>query len=94
MFRKFKNLISQALTLRHFDLDNTIVISVDSSSYGIGTVTLQKNQPVAFMSISLTTTQQRYSQIEKEALFVIVGSRNFTIIFMELGHDYTVHTDH
>ena len=70
-------MISQAPILRHFDPTKPVVISVDASSYGIGTVLMQENQPVAFASALLNATQQRYSQIEKEALAVIVGLKKF-----------------
>ena len=59
-------------TLGLHDLNAEIKISADASSYGIGAVWMQKLnggwKPIAYASRSLTETEQRYFQIEKEAL--------------------------
>ena len=66
-------MISSPTVLALYDpLANTMV-SADASAYGLGGVLTQKQpsgewQPVSFISRSLTPTEQKYSQIEKEAL--------------------------
>ena len=49
------------------------VVSADASSYGIGSVLLQKFDnklhPVAFASRSLTPTEQRYAKLRRKAWF-------------------------
>ncbi|GFV31084.1 retrovirus-related Pol polyprotein from transposon 17.6 [Trichonephila clavipes] len=64
---------------------SAVTVSVDASKNGLGAVLLQEGQPVAYGSVSLTQTQQRYAQIEKELTAVIygVGARISTIILME-----------
>ena len=42
------------------------MIQCDASQSGIGSVYLQDDQPIAFISRSLTKTETRYAQIEKE----------------------------
>lgn len=49
------------------------LFSADSSSYGMGTVLLQKQthtgwKPMAYALRALSSTEQPYAQIEKEAL--------------------------
>jgi hypothetical protein len=64
-------------TLRRFDLEIPVVLSVDAPPTGIGAVLLQDGQPVACSSTSLIQTQQRYCQIEKELIAVQFGLLRF-----------------
>ncbi|GFY70519.1 retrovirus-related Pol polyprotein from transposon opus [Trichonephila inaurata madagascariensis] len=59
---------------------------------GLGAVLLQEGQTVAYGSVSLTQTQQRYAQIEKELLTVIYGLQHFN--YYTYGRIVTVQTDH
>ncbi|GFO13987.1 retrovirus-related pol polyprotein from [Plakobranchus ocellatus] len=72
-FNKLKNLIHEDLTLRYFDPNIPSVIEVDSSLNGLGAVLLQNDAPVAFASKSLTETEKRYANIERELLAVVFG---------------------
>ena len=58
-------------------------LSADATSYGLGGVLLQKVnttwKPVAYMSRSLSTTEQRYAQIEKEALTITWACDKFSM---------------
>jgi len=42
-------------------------MSVDASQFGLDACNMKDNQPVAYASSSMTPTQQRYAQIEKES---------------------------
>ena len=64
----------------------------DASKAGLGAVLLQKGQPVAFGSRSLTPTEQDYSQMEKEALAILYGCQHFEQYIY--GRRITVQTDH
>ena len=68
------------------------MVSVDASSVGIGAVLLQEGQPIAYSSTSLTETQKRYFQIEKELLAVQFGLLRFQKYVN--GQSVIVETDH
>ena len=56
-----------------FDPDLATVVSADALSFDLGAVLLQiqpggEHKPVAYVSRSMTPTEGRYVQIEKEAL--------------------------
>jgi len=91
-FNNIKELICRDVTLTYFDPNKETVIQVDASLKGIGAVLLQENKPVAFASKSLTDTEQRYANIEREMLAVVVGCERFhTYVF---GKHFVVESDH
>ena len=62
--------------LAHFDPNLNMTLACDVSSYGLGAVlshitTTGEVRPVAFASCTLTVTEQKYSQIDKEALELV-----------------------
>ncbi|GBN72159.1 Retrovirus-related Pol polyprotein from transposon 17.6, partial [Araneus ventricosus] len=69
-----------------------IVLSVDASSFGIGGVLLQKGQPVAYTSATLSEAQTRYSQIEKELLAIVHACEHFH--YYVFGQHVEIETDH
>ncbi|KAF6016891.1 hypothetical protein EB796_024789 [Bugula neritina] len=76
-FDKMKTLVVSSPTLKLFDPDLPLTLSVDSSQSGMGAVLMQEGQPIEFASCSLTDTQKKYAQIEKEFLAVQFGLRRF-----------------
>jgi hypothetical protein len=73
---QLKRALTSLPALRLFDHSLPLVVSVDASSVGIGAVLLQ-DKPIAYSSTSLTDTQERYFQIEKEVLVVQFGLMRF-----------------
>ena len=71
-------------------------ITADSSSYGLGAVITQQHpdgwRPVAYASRTLTNTEKRYAQIEKEALAATWACEKFEDYI--LGLNFTLETDH
>ena len=76
-FNKLTQLISEPLLLRYYDLEEKVTIETDASDYGLGAVLLQAGRPVAFASRTMTETERRYSQIEKECLALVFGCTRF-----------------
>ncbi|XP_046459591.1 uncharacterized protein K02A2.6-like isoform X4 [Daphnia pulex] len=89
---QLKSALSSLPVLRLFDHSLPLVVSVDASPVGIGAVLLQNNQPIAYSSTSLTDTQKRYFQIEKELLAVQFGLMRFRQYVY--GQMVVVETDH
>ena len=96
-FNKAK-LISSAPVLAYYDLDKPVVLQTDASDNALGGTLLQPNdkgklQPVAFTSSSMSPTEQRYSQIEKECLAICNCFQKFDQ-WLYGKSDIEVHTDH
>ena len=84
-------------TLALYSPERETVVSADYSSYGLGAVFLQRQengklQPVAYSSRSLTETEQRYAQIEKEALAITWSLEHWSDLL--IGTSFRVETDH
>lgn len=92
-FNKIKELISSAPTLVFFDPSKPVTLSADSSAHSLGAVLLQEGKPVEFAAKSLTDSQQRYSQIEKEMLAVVFACKRFKYFCWGLDN-IKIETDH
>lgn len=91
-FQKIKDVLTTAPVLKYYDINEPIVLSVDSSSKGLGAVILQNNLPVAYASKALTESQKSWAQIEKELLAIAFGCEKFhQYIF---GRSVVVESDH
>ena len=72
-FYLLKESLSTDATVGLYDPNWETVVTADASSYGLGAVLQQKQldgtmKPITYASHSMTNTEQRYTQIEKEAL--------------------------
>ena len=80
-FSQLKEILAQKTRLVHYDPTKPITLEADASSYSIGAVISQSapdgtEEPIAFASKTLTSTEKNYSQVEK-ALSIIFGVRKF-----------------
>ena len=95
-FTSVKDEISKPTTLALYDLQAPTKLSADASSYGLGAVLMQQSEqrwkPVAYASRSLTDTERRYAQIEKEALAITWSCEKFSDYI--LGKEILIETDH
>lgn len=92
-FEAVKKAVSEVPVLRYYDLKQTVTVQCDASQSGLGAVLMQEGQPVCYASRALTSTEQRYAQIEKECLAIVFACERF--------HQYVygrksvlIHTDH
>ena len=91
-YQKLKNEIHCHLQLSYFDPSKPTTLEVDSSMNGLGAALLQDGKPVAFASKSLTDTEKRYANIEREMLAVVFACERFhTYIY---GNNVTIESDH
>lgn len=95
-FTGIKTELSQPTVLALYDPDADVKVAADASSFGLGAVLLQRNgdgwRPVAYASRSMTDTEKRYAQIEKEALAVTWACDKFADFL--LGSKFAIDTDH
>ena len=95
-FESIKTLLSDTPTLVLFDPQKDTKVTADASSYGLGAAILQKHddiyKPVAYASRSLTPTERRYAQVEKEALGVTWACDCFSDYL--IGIQFQIETDH
>lgn len=96
-FEKLKKLLTSSPVLALFDSSLETIVSADASSFGLGAVLLQKQtsgelKPVAYISRSMTPTEQRYAQIEKEALAFTWACERFATYLV--GMKFHIETDH
>ena len=91
-FEAIKKEITSAPVLSYLDQSKTSIIQSDASKKGLGAVLLQDGKPVVYSSRSLTETEQRYSNIERELLSVVFALERFH--HYVYGYTVTVQTDH
>ena len=96
-FDKVKRQIGSDLVLTHFHPDLPLHVASDASPYGLGAVLSHSmpdgtERPIAFASRTLTSAEQNYSQIDKEALGIVWSLKKFhTYLY---GRRFTLITDH
>ena len=97
-FTKAKTLIATTTVLQYYDLNKPVTLQVDASEEGLGGTLRQPNtdgklQPVAYTSNSLSSTEQRYSKIEKGCLAICNAFEKFDH-WLYGKSDIEVQTDH
>lgn len=95
-FNEIKSSISNANCLGFFKPEDETSVMADASPYALGAVLLQTNDKretrvVCFASKSLTDTERRYCQTEKEALALVWSVERFQAYL--IGREFNLLTD-
>ena len=93
-FQKIKDLIAKSATkpLPYYDRRKPVTVQADASQRGLGACLLQDGQPITYTSKSLTDTETRYANIERELLAIVFACQRFNTYV--LGRPFTVESDH
>ncbi|KAL0159700.1 hypothetical protein M9458_043425, partial [Cirrhinus mrigala] len=96
-FEEAKQLLLGSTVLVHYDGNRPLKLACDASPYGVGSVISHimdngEERPIAFASCTLTETEKKYAQIEREDLSIIYGVRKFHKYIY--GRKFTLITDH
>ncbi len=96
-FDEVKAAISQDCIMAYYDPKKKTRLTVDASPYGLGAILSNVDEDgtvgnVAYASRSLSPTEQRYSQTEREALAVVWGCERFHMYL--IGAQFDLVTDH
>ena len=93
-FQKIKDLIAKSATkpLHYYDQRKPVTVQADASERGLGACLLQDGQPIAYASKSLTDTETRYANIERELLAIVFACQRFNTYVLE--RPFTVEFDH
>ncbi|KAJ8008834.1 hypothetical protein DPEC_G00082540 [Dallia pectoralis] len=91
-FDRLKSCLSSAPVLSYYDVRKPVTLTCDASCYGLGAACLQEERPVAYASRTLTDTETRYAQIEKELLAVVFACTKFKDYVY--GKPTVIETDH
>lgn len=95
-FEKLKQSLSSKLALGYYNIKDRTQLYADASPYGLGAVLIQINdngpRVISYASKSLSETEKRYCQTEKEALALVWSVERFH--FYLYGRSFELITDH
>ncbi|PFX17897.1 Retrovirus-related Pol polyprotein from transposon 17.6 [Stylophora pistillata] len=91
-FQSLKQIITEAPVLAYYNPEKDNVIQSDASLKGLGCVLIQDGKPVCYASRSLSDTEARYSNIERELLAACWSLERLS--HYVFGKKVVVETDH
>ena len=96
-FEVLQNALSHESVLGYYEVGSETKLKVDAGPNGLGLIILQKKEgnewkPIECASRSLTETEKRYLQLEKEALAIRSACERCCVYL--IGSNFIVETDH
>jgi len=96
-FDDIKSILVSPQVLMPYDPARPLLLATDASKTGLGAVLSHRlnngqERPIAYASRTLSTTEQRYSQIDKEALAIVWAVQKF--FYYVYARQFTIITDH
>ena len=91
-FEHIKDNIASIAVLAYFDPTKSVTIQCDASMEGLGAVLYQDNKPVTVASKTLSNTEQKYSNIEREMFAIVFALTRFH--HYTYGRHVIVESDH
>ena len=96
-FVKLKECLTEASTMSYYQPKAETKVIVDASPVGLGAILKQRQtdgtfKPVAYASHALSSTEQRYSQTEREGLAAFWATQKFHYYLYD--REFTIITDH
>jgi hypothetical protein len=95
-FQTLKSALSENSVLGYYEIGSPTKVQVDAGPHGIAMIIFQQQRdqwkPVVCASRSLTATEERYSQLEREALAIRWAlEKGYKYL---IGHKFIVESDH
>ncbi|GFR10294.1 uncharacterized protein K02A2.6 [Trichonephila clavata] len=96
-FEQIKKEICSSKDLMHYDPSLPLTLASDASPVGIGCILSHvypdgSERPIAFASRTLSGSEKKYSQIDKEAISIVRAVKKFYLYLK--GRSFTLITDH
>ena len=91
-FDEIKRIVARDILLTYPDFNETFMTYTNASAFQLGAVISQKGKTIAFYSIKITDSQQRYTVTESELLRILETLKEFKTIL--LGQKLRIYTDH
>lgn len=96
-FDDIKRILTSPQVLMPYDPTRPLILATDASKTGLGAVLSHKlsngqERPIAYASRTLSGTEQRYPQIDKEALAIVWAVNKF--FYYLYARHFTLITDH
>lgn len=91
-FENMVRIITSGPILAIYDPSKQVTVQTDASKDGLGCVLIQDGHPVAFASRTLSKSEQKWAQIEKELLAIVFACQRFH--FFLYGREFILESDH